>query len=187
MPELEDEIRALLEASEQDGGPPFDGMVAKLYADLRRVARGQVRRGPQPTDVGTTSLVHETYLKLSDRDDSSYRDTSHFLAVAARTMRHIVIDHARRRTAHKRGSGQVALPLLEDQVPDPAPEARFLELDQALERLQQVEPRLVAMIECRFFAGLTEKETALALGVTERTVQRDWSRARTWLRETLGS
>jgi RNA polymerase sigma factor (TIGR02999 family) len=185
--QLSAEIRVLLEQHEREGGPSFDGLVSQLYADLRRVARGQIRRGPQPRNVGTTSLVHEAYLKLADHADESPHDPSHFLALAAKTMRHIVIDHARRRSRHKRGGGQADLPLHDEQIAAGSSAARFLELDQALERLERVDSRLVQVIDCRFFAGLSEKETAAALGVTERTIQRDWHRAREWLRKILGS
>lgn len=183
MAELADEIKALLEAPGPDGDSGVDQLFSRLYADLRRVARGQLRRGPQPKIVSTTSLVHETYLKLADSGDRPYHDQSHFFAVAARTMRHVVIDHARRRSRQKRGGGQADLPIREGEIAGATHAARFLELDQALEQLERVDRRLVEVIECRFFAGLTEKETAQALGVTERTVQRDWRRAKDWLQE----
>jgi RNA polymerase sigma factor (TIGR02999 family) len=187
MAELPDEIRAFLAGGGAGtGDAALDGLVAQLYADLRRVARGQLRRVPQSKNLGTTSLVHETYLKLAVHGEPSFRDPSHFLATAARTMRHVVIDHARRRCRQKRGGGQADLPLHDDQLTGGAQAARFLELGQALEQLELVDPRLVELIECRFFAGLTEKETAAALHVTERTVQRDWRRAKEWLRENLG-
>ena len=106
-------------------------------------------------------------------------------ALAARTMRHIVIDHARRRSRQKRGGGQVDLPLHDEQIAGAADTARFLELDEALQGLERVDSRLVQVIECIFFAGLSEKETAEALGVTERTIQRDLRRAKDWLQERL--
>jgi RNA polymerase sigma factor (TIGR02999 family) len=187
MPDLADEIKALLESNERDGGPGFDALVSQLYTDLRRVARGQLRRGPQPSSLGTTSLVHETYLKLTEHGSAQVRGSAHFRALAARTMRHIVIDHARRRSRQKRGGGQVDLPLQDQQIAGAADTARFLELDEALGRLERVDSRLVQVIEFLFFAGLSEKETAEALGVAERTIQRDLRRAKDWLRETLGT
>jgi RNA polymerase sigma factor (TIGR02999 family) len=190
MPELAEEIRTILEARVREEEPAFDELMSQLYAEMRRLARGQLRWRAQPGGLGTTSLVHEAYLKLANRDQP-YRDQNHFFAVAARTMRHIVIDHARRRSRQKRGAGQVELPLHDERiagdVPGDAQAARFLEIDEALEQLERVDPRLVKVVECLFFAGLTEKETAEILGVTERTVQRDWRRAKGWLREILRS
>ena len=185
MPDLVEDIRTALETHERDSRPAFEAHISRLYTDLRRIARGQLRWRPQPVGLGTTSLVHEAYLKLSARGGEQYNDQSHFFAVAARTMRHVVIDHARRRSRQKRGGVHVEEPLRDDEVAGDAQAARFLELEEALEQLERVDPRLVKVVECLFFAGLTEKETAQALGVTERTVQRDWRRAKGWLREIL--
>jgi RNA polymerase sigma factor (TIGR02999 family) len=179
-------ITELLIAHREGDSEAFDRLVSLLYVQLSHLARVQLR-GRRPGDsLDTVGLLHESYIKLVDTDLASVRDRSHFFAVAALSMRHIVIDHARRRARKKRGGQQRDLPLREDLVAIAEEAQRFLDLDDALERLARVDLRLVQVVECRFFAGLSEKETAAALSVTERTVQRDWRRAKGWLHDALG-
>ena len=165
----------------------FDRLVPLLYDDLRKIARAQLRRGRPGATLGTTVLVHEVYLKMADQQRLDARDRGHFLAISAHAMRQVIADYARRRTAAKRGGQSDPLPL--DQAPELADrEARWLlEVDQALERLSERNPRMAQVVECRFFAGYSEEETAEALDTSLRTVQRDWMRARAWLKEELGS
>ena len=165
----------------------FDRLVPLLYDDLRKIARAQLRRGRPGATLGTTVLVHEVYLKMADQQRLDARDRGHFLAISAHAMRQVIADYARRRTAAKRGGQSDPLPL--DQAPELADrEARWLlEVDQALERLSARNPRMAQVVECRFFAGYSEEETAEALDTSLRTVQRDWMRARAWLKEELGS
>jgi RNA polymerase sigma factor (TIGR02999 family) len=133
----------------------------------------------------TTGLVHEAYLKLVDHSRADERDRAHFLALASVAMRHVLVDRARSRVAQKRGGEQVRVTLDEQQIAvDEQPEA-LLQLDEAMKRLAQVQPRLAQVVECRFFGGLTEEEIAAALGITVRTVQRDWAKARMLLRREL--
>ena len=137
--------------------------------------------------IDTTGLVHEAYLKLVDQTRAEYRDRSHFFAVAARAMRQILVDEARRRSAGKRGGGVAAVTLEEDRHGGVSADADFLlSLEEALQSLGRLDPRLPRVVECRFFAGLSEEETADALGISTRTVQRDWMRAKAWLREEMG-
>jgi len=135
----------------------------------------------------TTALVHEAYLKLVDQSRADWRDRAHFLAVASIAMRHVLVDRARARLALKRGGAQRHVTFDEQEIgADDQPDA-LVQLDEALQRLGEVDPRLVRVVECRFFGGLTEDEIAEGLGLTVRTVQRDWAKARMMLRRALES
>jgi RNA polymerase sigma factor (TIGR02999 family) len=179
------ELTELLRAYAAGDAAAFDRLVPLVYDDLRRVARQQLRRGSRGAVLDTTALVHEVWFKLSDGGAVAWQDRGHFLAVSARAMRQVIVDEARRRNAGKRGGGQVDAVLDEGRVASPSDAFRVLAIDQALDRLAARSPRLAQVVECRFFAGLGEEETAEALGVSLRTVQREWTRARAWLREDL--
>lgn len=179
-------VTELLLAFRDGDRAAFDRLVPLLYDDLRRVARAQLRRGRPGATLGTTVLVHELYLKMADQRRLDARDRGHFLAISAHAMRQVIADYARRRTASKRGGDADPVPL--DELPEIAHrEARWLlDVDRALERLAARDERMARVVECRFFAGFSEEETAAALHSSLRTVQRDWMRARAWLREELG-
>lgn len=179
------DVTQLLHAYRDGDRDAFDRLVPLLYHDLRKVARGQLRRGRPGATLNTTGLVHEVYLKMADQEGLRARDRSHFLAISAHAMRQVIADAARRKMAGKRGSGEEALPL--DELPELADaQARWLlDVDRALENLTRHNERMARVVECRFFAGLTEEETATALDASLRTVQRDWMRARAWLKEAL--
>jgi RNA polymerase sigma factor (TIGR02999 family) len=155
-----------------------------LYDDLVRVARAQLRRR-STSHLATTDLVHEAYLKLADHPRVDVRDRAHFLAVASRVMQQILTDRARRTVALKRG-GPIAHVTLTD-VPTAAGSAmaELIALNQALSGLEEIDPRLAGIVEARFFTGLSVKETADALGLSERTVKRDWQKARAYLHDEL--
>lgn len=156
-----------------------------LYADLQRLARRERLRFPHQSDtLRTTALVHEAYLKLAKQH--AFRDRGHFLATAALAMRHVLVSHARRRLADKRGAGVAPLPLEGGEGILAESEERILALEEALQKLERDHPRLARVVECRYFAGYSDAETAEALGVTDRTVQRDWAKARGLLYEALG-
>ena len=155
------------------------------YSELRRLARRQLRRLRPGQTLTTTALVHEAFVKLV-KGPLKAEDRTHFLALAARAMRQILVDYARGRARQKRGGGADHTPLDEGQVSASREAERMLERDLALQKLAELDPRLVRVVECRYFAGLSEEETADALGVSLRTAQRDWLRARAWLREALG-
>ena len=168
--------------------PPQDRalelLVELFYADLQRIARRERGRAAAPSEtLGTTALVHEAYLKLARRD--VFENRAHFLNTAALAMRQVLVSHARARLRDKRGGGQAAVDVGTVDVLAESDE-RIAALDDALCTLEQTAPRLARVVECRYFAGYSEKETALALGVAERTVQRDWVMARTLLYEALG-
>jgi len=178
-------VTELLLAYRDGDREAFDRMVPLLYDDLRKIAHWQLRRGRSSPTMGTTVLVHEIYLKMADQKRLNASDRGHFLAISAHAMRQVMADHARRRTAAKRGGDADPVPL--DEAPQLADaEARqLLDVDRALERLAERSERMARIVECRFFAGYTEEETAEALDVSLRTVQRDWMKARAWLREEL--
>jgi RNA polymerase sigma factor (TIGR02999 family) len=190
-------------ASGVDAGPPERGVVTALlararagdrsaeselfpliYSDLRRAAERLLGREQKGHTLQPTDLVHEGYLKILG-DDLVAEDKRHLLAIAARAMRQVLVDQARRRNAAKRGAGAIEVRVTNADAGLDVDFAELLELDDALERLGQKNPRLPRVIELRFFAGLTEAEAAEALGVTVRTVQRDWVIARAWLHKEL--
>ncbi len=165
----------------------LDRLLPLVYEELRRIAHRQLaaRGGGGGATLQTTGLVHEAYLKLVDHSSAHGSDRAHFLALASLAMRHVLVDRAKARVALKRGGEQRRITLDEEQIAaDDQPEA-LLQLHEAMNRLAQLQPRLAQVVECRFFGGLTEDEIAEALGVTVRTVQRDWAKARMLLRHEL--
>jgi RNA polymerase sigma-70 factor (ECF subfamily) len=179
------DLTTLLRAHAAGDASAFDRLLPLVYDDLRQVARRQLRRG-RPGLLETTSLVHELWFKLVEGRGVDWQDRGHFLAVCARAMRQVIVDHARRVGTAKRGGGQVAVVLDEQTLPAREDALRVLTVDHALQRLAAHSPRLAQVVECRFFAGLSEEETAEALSLSLRTAQREWLRARAWLREDLG-
>jgi RNA polymerase sigma factor (TIGR02999 family) len=135
--------------------------------------------------LSTTALVHEAYLKLVDQSRAGWNDRSHFLALASLAMRHVLVDRARERDTLKRGGERRRITLDDAELAVDADADVLLQLNDALDRLAAFEPRLAQVVECRFFGGLTDAETAEALGLTSRTVQRDWVKARVLLRRAL--
>lgn len=164
------------------GGEPLHDLLPAVYDELRRVARRQRRRLPGGETLATTALVHEAYLKIAGRPEWECR--SHLLGAVSMAMRQILVDYARQRGSLKRGGGIDPVPFEERSAADDQA-CRLLALDLALRDLAAVDERLVRIVECRVFAGLSEEETARALAVSLRTVQRDWARARSWLKEAV--
>lgn len=165
----------------------FDEVMDLVYEDLRRIAHRQLRRARFGETLATTGLVHEAYLKLVDQTRAKFQDRNHFFAITAHAMRQIIVDYARKRFAKKRGGGLVPDTFDEERIAAEREAERILAVDQALEQLKEIDERMLRVVECRFFSGLTEQETADALGMSLRTVQRTWMRARAWLKETLES
>ena len=165
----------------------LDQVVALTYMELRAIAhRRLAARGRQGT-LSTTALVHEAYLKLVDQSRASWQDLAHFRALASLAMRHVLVDRARAHGTNKRGGGQLQVTFDEEVTSIEDQSDVLLQLNDALEVLATMEPRLAQVVDCRFFGGLTEEETAEALGVTTRTVRRDWVKARILLRRVLES
>lgn len=180
------EITRLLQAHHRGEREAFDRLVPLVYDRMRRIARGQLARQGRGHTLSTTALVHEAYVQLVAETGVNWQDRSHFYAICARAMRRILVDYARRRHARKRG-GSAAHVALDDEIAGTGhPAEVILAVDSALDRLAAFNPRLAQVVECRTFAGLTEEETAQALNTSLRTVQREWTRARAWLRKELG-
>lgn len=179
------EITRLLRAHHDGDRGAFDDLVPLVYRRLRRIARGQIRRGGRGHTLDTGALVHEAYVQLVGETGIEWQNRSHFYAICARAMRRILVDYSRRRTAGKRGGGKPDLALDPELLGVEGQADLVLAVDAALDGLASFNERLARVTECRFFAGMTEAETAVALDTSERTVQRDWQRARAWLRKEL--
>jgi RNA polymerase sigma factor (TIGR02999 family) len=180
------EITTLLQAVRAGDGGAADRVVALLYDELHRLARSRLRRSGELTLLDTTALVHESYLRIQQAGKLEFTDRKHFLAYAARAMRAIVIDIARARQADRRGGGALHVTFdtaLGDSIA--AEDEELLRVHEALDELASVDERLAKVVEMRYFGGLTEPEIAECLGVTERTVQRDWQKARLFLSMAL--
>lgn len=170
------EVTRLLAESRVGDPGAFERLLSVLYAELRRLAQAQLRREREDHTLQATELVHEAFLKLTANDEPlSPRDRGHFFALAARAMRQVLVDHARRRGAEKRGGGWAQTTLGGGKAALQVRMDELLALDQALDQLEERQRRV---LELRFFAGLTEREVADAIGVSERTVRRDWMTAR---------
>lgn len=180
------DINGLLQRHHQGERAAFDAMVPLVYERLRVIARGQLSRaGRRGRTLDTTALVQEAYLQLAGEHGVDWQDRGHFFAVCARAMRRVLVDYARRRHAIKRGGDAACVTLTPDVVAADAQSEQVLAVDEALHGLAEFNERLARVVECRYFAGLTEEETAQALGTSLRTVQRDWMRARAWLLQAL--
>ncbi len=187
MPVSPSEVTALLEAAGGGDRGAFDKLFEAVYGELRAIAHRQVRRaGANPT-LDTTALVHEAYVKFSKQAHWSVANRLHFYRLAARAMRSVVIDHARRRGRAKRGGDRVAVELDEQLVAAPERSAELLAVDEALCRLESVEPELAQLVEWRFYAGLSIDEIAELLEVSDRTVKRRWRSARAFLYQDLAA
>lgn len=176
------EVTRLLRAASAGEHEAYDRVFGLVYDELRRVARYQLRGGGLDGPVRPTELVHELYLKLQGRVEADWASRAHFYAIAAKAMRQILIDTARRRNAAKRGGGWSATTLTGKQVPT---EFRFDELLALDELLDGLDERQRRVIECRFYGGMAEDEIAEVLGISTRTVQREWTRARAKLYAAL--
>ncbi len=159
----------------------LDALYAQVYDQLRRLAHDQRARQGASETLNTTALVHEAYLRLAESDGAAWNDRNHFLALAARAMRYVVVDHARARLADKRGGGVRAISFDEDKLPPPDRAEDVVAIDEALTRLEGHDARLGQLVQLRFFAGLNYDEIAEVVGLSVPTVKRDWARARAWL------
>jgi RNA polymerase sigma factor (TIGR02999 family) len=180
-------VTELLEAAAQGSDQAVNELFAQVYPELRRLAR-QVRHGRAGETLNATALAHEAWMKLAGSRNVAWQGRAHFFAVAARAMRQILVDTARRRLALKRGGqGDWAVSLDEAHAAAPVRPAELIALDEALERMAALDARRAAVVEHRFFGGLTLEETAAVLGVSTATVERDWRAARAWLAAELSS
>jgi len=180
------DITQLLKQAREGDRQAFDQLFQALYPDLRRIARARLAPHVRGTMLDTTALVHEAYLKFEQAARLTPGDRNHFLAYAARVMRSIIVDAARAGRSQRRGGDAVQV-TLDTGVSESASagEEQILDVDAALQRLTQIDERLVRVVEMRYFGGMTEVEIGEALGVTERTVRRDWEKARLLLADEL--
>ncbi len=179
------EVTRLLSSARAGDGAALDRLVPLVYEDLRALARRQLGREHGPRTLQPTALVHEAYVKLSGGAALAASDRAHFMAIAGRAMRQVLVERARHHLASRRGGAWQQTTLTDGSWTAELDADQLIALSDALDTL---DPRQRQVVECRFFAGLEEKEIAEALGVTERTVRRDWTKARAWLyRELYGS
>ena len=184
--EIED-ITQLLRAHRGGDRSAFDHLVPKVYEQLRKMARQQLRKVRSGQTLDTVALVNEAYMRLVEETGVDWQNRAHFYGVTARAMRWIVVDHARRQGAQKRGGGQLHMTLEPELVGISDQAEKVLAVNGAVDLLASFNERLARVVECRFFAGMNDEEIAEALDVSVRTVQRDWKRARAWLHKTLAS
>jgi len=185
---MDETIDALVASANDGDEQALKALFARVYGELKLLARKQLSAAPGAT-LNTTGLVHEAYLKLAQPENPSLHGRRHFFALAAKAMRQIVIDRARARIADKRGGAQLQLVVFDDAVDIASSEElapdQLLRLDGALNELAAEEPRLAELVELRFFAGMAVNDIAALHGVSERTLNRDWRRARAQLHATL--
>jgi RNA polymerase sigma factor (TIGR02999 family) len=181
-----DDITVLLVSLREGRRDAWNDLFPLVYEELRAIARGRMAASGEQT-LGTTALVHEAYLKLFDHTRLTVNDRKHFYALAARAMRQILIDHARRRGTAKRGGGLRRIDLDDATIAVDDRAGELLALDQALQRLSTLDERMGQVVELRFFGGLSVEETAEVLGVDPRTVKRDWRKARAVLHQELSA
>jgi RNA polymerase sigma factor (TIGR02999 family) len=184
------DVTELLLSWGQGDAAALDRLVPLLYDDLRRVARGHLRRERPGHSLQATALVHEVFLRLVDVDRMTVKSRTHFFALSARLMRQILVDHARRQQAGKRGGGATAISLSEAAgaaAPVSTSTVDVLALDEALAALSSLDPQQCRVVELRFFAGLNIPEAADALGISTATVEREWAMAKAWLHQRLST
>jgi RNA polymerase sigma factor (TIGR02999 family) len=180
------EVTILLERLRDGDSRALERLMPVVHAELRRIARAHLRHERPWHTLQATELAHEAYLRLAGHGQHDWRDRAHFFAVASGIMRRILIDHARKRAAARRGGGAPHVPLDEAAALGGNQPEELVALDEALTRLGALDPRQERIVELRFFGGLDVAETAAVLGVSTRTVKREWSVARAWLRAELG-
>lgn len=184
-PSPEVDITALLNRASGGDAQALNAIFPAIYAELQRSAHRELGRWRPGDTLNTTALVHEAYFRLVDARRSDYADRQHFYAVAATAMRQIIVDHARQRRAGKRGGGQAAVSLDRMELAAPEVADEIVALDEALSSLGTDHPRLARVVELRYFAGLSVEESAEAMGLSPRTVKREWQKARAFLYRML--
>jgi len=162
-------------------------LVPLIYAELKRIAGGQLRKERPGHTLQATALVHEAYLKLVDQRGVTWQSRAHFFGVAATVMRRILLDYAKSRNRFKRGGGVQRISFDEDLVATAERASELIQIDEALTRLERLDPRQAKVVEMRFFGGLSVEETSVALGVSEPTVKREWAMAKAWLHREIGA
>ena len=180
-------VTQLLEKFEPGDCETTEQLFADVYTELRAIAAGYLRRERKDHTLRPTALVHEAYLKLVDQTRVAWRSQAHFLAIAAQAMRRILVDHARKRAATKRGGHRRRIALDDNLAIESSRDEDVLELDAALTKLTNLDGRQAHMIELRFFGGLSIAEVAKVTGISKRSVEREWTMVRAWLRRELST
>ncbi len=175
------EVTRLLVASVAGDGHAFDRLIPLVYDDLRRIAHRRLRSERADHTLNTTAVVHEAYLQLANHDGADWQGRAHFFAVAARVIRHVLVDYGRARGAEKRGGSAIRIPLNEDVAGRSPRTIELLALDEALTELARLDPILGRVVECRFYGGMSMRDTAAALALSLRATERHWTRARAYL------
>lgn len=179
------EVTRILDAMEQGDPHAAEELLPLVYNELRQLARNRLAQERGDVTIQATALVHEAYMRLTRGSNVEWNGKKHFFGAAAKAMRHIVIDYARRQNAQKRGGDWKRVTLSID-FPGADRDGRLLELDEALTKLEAYDARKAAVVQMRFFAGLTNEETAAALDISAATVDRDWTFAKAWLHKEIG-
>jgi RNA polymerase sigma factor (TIGR02999 family) len=179
------EVTNLLRELKNGNKGAEERLIPLVYAELRRIAAAHLRRESPGNSFEPTALVHEAYLRLTVLKRMDWQSRSHFFAVSASVMRRLLVDHARANRARKRGNGWDAVSVDEAILPSPQRAPEILALDEALTRLAALDERQAKIVELRFFAGMSEEETGEVLGISARTVKRDWRIAKAWLYKEL--
>ena len=187
MEPMGDDITLLLNQLTQGKAEAQEQLMLVIYRELRRLAGAHLRRERSDHTLQATALVNEAFLKLVENQNCTWQNRNHFFAIASTMMRRVLVDYARKRNRQKRGAGERPVEFEEEMFLSEQKSAEILELDNALERLYELEPRQVRVIELRFFGGLTVDQSADVLGVSPKTVKRDWNVARAWLHRDLKS
>ena len=185
MPQpIEPDLTALLRDASEGDQNALDRLMPLVYGELRKIAASYLRQERKDHTLQPTALVHEAYLRLTHQKDVAWQNRAHFFGIAAQMMRRILVDHARKRQAAKRDASAWKVATAEvDGGADSAPE--LLALDRALEELEKIDPQQAKIVELRFFGGLSVEETAAVVGVSERTIKREWQTSRAWLRREI--
>ena len=181
------DITTLLQAHAAGDTDALAELLPRVYEELRRIARGRLRREQPGHTLSATEVVHEAFIKLVPLDHIDFQHRIHFFGIASRAMRNVLVDHAERRRAVKRGGGRTPVTLDEAAAAREQPLDELIALGRALDRLEQLDERQAHVVECRFFGGLSLDETAAALGISAATVSRDWTFARAWLERELSA
>ncbi len=179
------DVSLLLHAAGNGDAEALEALLPLLYDELHQLAHRQRRRQGAPSTLNTTALLHEAYLKLANAD-GSFEDRAHFFRIAAKSMRQILVDYARRRRAAKRGGGEAPATYEDEVFGVDRRSEELIALDEALERLAALSPRQAEIVSMRYFAGFTIPETADILGISAATVSRDWTAAQAWLQQEMG-
>lgn len=178
-------LTGLIHGAQQGDSDAANALFAATYTDLRRLARARLRAVRRHTSLDTGSLIHESYLRFAQGQNRALDGREHFMRWASRVMRSVIVDHARRRLAERHGGGREHVRLDDAMAAAPSAEAEIVGVHEALDRLAAVDPRAAQLVEMRYFGGLTDAEIAPILKITERTVRRDWLKARLLLRAAL--